>query len=137
MRTEPYEEVMSTPSRPAQPSFEDWIAKVASEVASDVDPEAYRVYYDQGFTPADAVLTDRLVDDGELPAQSALNDYHERDWQGVKAFLEESTDGAQALLAYERRDWETVKDFLEAKVAEEQEEIRSTYAAGDGDDPSP
>ena len=43
--------------------FEEWIAGVESEIASDVDPEAYRQYFDDGLTPVEAVMQSR-VDDG-------------------------------------------------------------------------
>jgi hypothetical protein len=42
--------------------FVKWVARVEQEVGSDVDGESYRRYYDQGLSPSEAVLQDRLND---------------------------------------------------------------------------
>ncbi len=49
---------MTKPSAMRRP-FNDWIARVESEVASDVNAESYRVYWQAGMTPAEAVASER------------------------------------------------------------------------------
>ncbi len=41
------------------PTFEAWIARVESEIASDVEPQAYRTYFERGLSPVEAVAEDR------------------------------------------------------------------------------
>jgi hypothetical protein len=44
--------------------FDKWVARVEQEIGSDdVDGESYRVYYNRGLSPADAVLYDRMDND--------------------------------------------------------------------------
>ncbi|MGY6251813.1 hypothetical protein ACXIVK_00015 [Paraburkholderia caledonica] len=50
--------------------FEDWVAGVEREVGAHVERESYRRYYDQGLSPANAVLQDRL-EAGVLERSSA------------------------------------------------------------------
>lgn len=40
-------------------SFEDWVGRVSSEIASDIHPQSYRQYYDAGLSPAEAVARER------------------------------------------------------------------------------
>jgi hypothetical protein len=45
-------------------AFDTWVARVEQELASeDVDGEAYRLYYNRGMSPADAVLYERMDND--------------------------------------------------------------------------
>lgn len=45
--------------------FGEWIAKIESEIASDVDPELFREYFDAGMSPNDAI--DAARDEEEMP----------------------------------------------------------------------
>lgn len=47
--------------------FETWISRVASELASDVDPQAYRERYDEGLSPAEAIAADRAAEFSASP----------------------------------------------------------------------
>jgi hypothetical protein len=45
-------------------TFDMWVARVEQEIGSDdVDGEAYRLYYNRGMSPADAVLNERMDSD--------------------------------------------------------------------------
>lgn len=42
-------------------AFDAWVGGLEQQMASDIEnPEAYRIYYEQGLTPADAVLQERI-----------------------------------------------------------------------------
>jgi hypothetical protein len=63
--------------KPARPyplppaiSFDEWIALVEGNIGSDVEPAAYRSYFERGLLPADAVLLDRMAE-GLLERQPA------------------------------------------------------------------
>ncbi len=43
--------------------FAQWIIEVQQEIASDVEPSAYRGYFDAGLSPVEAVMQSRLDDD--------------------------------------------------------------------------
>ena len=49
--------------------FAEWIAGVSRELAAEVSPQAYKPYFDQGLTPAEAVAADRLADGIEKPCE--------------------------------------------------------------------
>ena len=44
-------------------SFSEWLSMVEQELASEVRADAWRGYFDQGLTPAEAVLQSRLDDE--------------------------------------------------------------------------
>ncbi len=44
--------------------FETWVARVEQQIGSaDVSGESYRIYYNRGISPADAVLYERMDSD--------------------------------------------------------------------------
>jgi hypothetical protein len=48
--------------------FEAWISRIESELASDVEPEAWRRHYERGLSPSEAVATDRAERDASVGA---------------------------------------------------------------------